>query len=225
MNKSLTINKYLSLPFEVYYSESLPIIEMEFLSLGTPKKISDLKGIDLRRGFASGLTFRCDNNFGSELACCILNAHDYIIPDFLQLQDEENMEITSGEVLKVIIEDGKIQFREASGSNQSDAEFEADKLKPSGIDGFSVFEFDETAPDFIILDADNSRIKINLDGYILDENGDQTTERLCDPDEISDSDELNDCNWNGDLKEAKRNWVKLILEKNFHEDSSLEYVD
>jgi hypothetical protein len=36
---------------------------------------------------------------------------------------------------------------------------------------------------------------------------------------------LTDFNWNGDLEEAKRNWVKLILEKDFPEESHLEYGD
>ena len=97
-------------------------------------------------------------------------------------------------------------------------------MEPCGIDGFHVYEFDETAPEYIILDPDNSRVKVNLNGCILDENGEETGEILFDPIKIEEMVELMEFNWNGLLEEAIKKWVKETLEKDFPQQSHLEFV-
>jgi hypothetical protein len=218
---------YLKLPFEIYYSDSLNFKQMEFVSFDIPKNFSEIKGVDEREGWASGLTFRCNHNSGPELACCILNSHDYIIPEWLELQDEENAEINCQTRLAVSIEDNKIRFQNFSENNQtpgSDEYIDIDNMEPCGIDGFHVYEFDETAPEYIILDPDNSRVKVNLNGCILDENGEETGEILFDPIKIEEMVELMEFNWNGLLEEAIKKWVKETLEKDFPQQSHLEFV-
>jgi hypothetical protein len=69
---------YFKLPFDVYYSDEMPVTYYEFKSDVNPEKFSDVKAAHLEAGWASGVTFRCVENNGPELFCCIMNYHDEV---------------------------------------------------------------------------------------------------------------------------------------------------
>ena len=76
------------------------------------------------------------------------------------------------------------------------------------------------SPDYIILDAGNSRIKIDLEGYALDDDGNRIDGRR-----IVNTEELDDEEYEEyetlELYEAKRDWVKSVFEKDFPRERGL----
>ena len=71
----------------------------------------------------------------------------------------------------------------------------------------------ESCPDYLILDAEDSRVKVNLDGFVLDDEDNPTDKRIFDPDEL-DSDKYDDCT-RQDMWEAKFDWVESTIKKDF----------
>jgi len=213
---------YFKLPFEVHYSDAVNVTMYEFKSDPEQNtgRFSDVKVVHMEQGRTFGLVLSCAQNNGPELYCCITNDHDEICPDWLTYVSENEIDFNYGTDYLVTVEGNEIKF-----VSIDDDEFNEDSIDIDSLDYCCTYAFDayhiaETSPEFIILDAENSRLKVNLEGYILDEDNRVTSERIFD---LSSLDEEEYENYTRlDLWEAKSDWVMSTLEKDFPEDKHLK---
>ena len=222
-NKNTKKPDYFKLPFEVFYSEHVAVTMLEFKSDIAVENFEDVKIVHREQGGSWGSSFYCAENKGPELYCCIHNLHDDVAPEWLNFLDEDNMDMNSGDNFAVKVENGEIVFSELT-EEQEDEESE-EYLDIDNMDyccswTFLVYELGDSSPDYIILDADESRIKVSLDGFVLDEEGNETEERVFNPEEL-DEEEFEDYT-RQDMWEAKFDWVKSILEKDFPKQTNLK---
>jgi hypothetical protein len=214
---------YFKLPFEVYYGEHIPVTSLDFKSDVEVKKFEDVKIVHKEQGGAWDVRFYCEKNNGPELYCCIQNSHDEVDPEWLTLRSEGNVDMNYGCDYGVAVESEEIKFLELTDEQQDpDSEeyldsFEMDLCTNSG---FFVYELGECTPDYLILDADESRIKVSLDGFVLDDEDNETEERIFNPEEL-DEDEFQDYT-RQDMWEAKFDWVKSTLEEDFPKQTNLK---
>jgi hypothetical protein len=158
--KTKTVKDYLRLPFEVHYNY-LSYTSLELLS--EDYKItqpSDFKGIRVEQGNARGVTFYCAENTGAELMCCLTDSHDQTVPVWLSMIDEEDLNINHGQILGVEIDSNGLNLNAA---------------KPDDLEDFvesgyctGLYRLAEESIDYIILDADGDRIKIDESGYAVE---------------------------------------------------------
>lgn len=219
--KKLTTIDYFKLPFEVYYSQYIPVTLMDLKSNIDLKRFEDIKIVHKQQGGSWGASFYCQNNKGPELYCCIGNHHDEVAPEWLQFLDEENVKINYGCIYAVTVDGGEIKFHEPTEEQQDEASEEyLDHYEMDSCSSFFVYELGESSPDYIILDADNSRVKVSLDGFVLDDKENPTKERFFNPDDL-DEDEFEDYS-RQEMWEAKFNWIKSVLEKDFPKQKKLK---
>lgn len=222
--KRLTLEKdYFKLPFEVYYSEGVPVTQTEFKSDITVNAFRDIKMVHEEQGRCWGLSMACSLNNGPELYCCITNSHDEVNPPWLKTIDEESMNFNYGSNLAVKIEDNKIKFVKFTDEerNEDSEEFiEVDNMDYC-CSGFFVYHLDQATPDYLILDAKDSRIKVDLDGYILDDGDKKTKKRVFNPDEL-DNEDFEDY-VGRDFFDARCEWIKEVLEENFPKEKNLVF--
>lgn len=207
---------YLRLPFEVYYSEHIAVTMMELKSDIKVKKFEDIKTVHKEQGGSWGTSFSCADNKGPELYCCINNLHDEVAPDWLQFLEEDNMDMNYGCDYAVVIEGREIKFVELTDEQQdedSDEFLDVDNMEQCCSWTFFVYELGDSTPDYLILDAEDSRLKVSLDGFVLDDEGNQTDDRIFDPDELNE-DEFEDYS-SKEMWEAKSDWVHSIINTDF----------
>ena len=211
--KAITPN-YLKLPLEVYY-QRLGVKIYELMSDVTPKKFSDIKATKMSMEDAFGLRFLCDTNNGGELCCTMQNDHGYAVPNWLSLLNEENADYIWGEVYKVEIRNKKIIF-----TKPSDEWLEMVENYDYTGDAFSAYLFDDNQePDYLILDASGSRIKINVDGYQIDEQGNQVgSKKVLDLDKIAERGDYETT----DLDTLRAEWIAGLVKK-FPNDKGLSF--
>ncbi len=211
---------YFKLPFEVHYSEHVGVNQLEFKSDINPKSFSDIKVVHQEQGGAWGVSFYCGNNTGAELYCCITNGHDEVEPTWLEFLEEENIDFNSGTNYKVVVHKDEIRFEYFS--DEEEDEDSEEYLDVDNMDyccyAFMAYEIEASYPDYFILDADDTRIKVNSDGYVLDEDDEPTEERIFDPDELEERLEYT----TRDMWEAKADWVEAVLKKSFPKQANLK---
>lgn len=221
-NKKLTVVDYFALPFEVYYSEHVPVTMLEFKSDIRVKKFEDVKVVHKEQGGSWGVSFYCAENKGHELYCCINDLHDEVVPEWLDFLDEENMEMNSGENFAVEVVGDEIKFRYLTDEEEdedSEEFLDTDNMDECCSWTFLTYEIGDSSPDYIILDADESRIKVNLDGFVLNEDGEETEERIFNPADLNEDDF--DEYTRLEMWEAKADWVKSVLKKDFPKQMNL----
>ena len=207
---------YFKLPFEVYYSDHVAVTMLDFKSDIKVIKFEDIKAVHKQQGGSWGATFRCGVNKGPELYCCINNSHDEVEPDWLEFLDEENMEMNYGGYYAVEVSGKEIKFLDFSDEQEDEesGEFiDTDSLDVCCSWSFMVYEIGDSSPDYLILDADDSRIKVGLDGFVLDDEDNPTDQRIFNPDDLIDE-KLE----NYGIKEmwqAQVDWVQSVLENDF----------
>ena len=207
---------YLRLPFEVYYSEHIAVTMMELKSDIKVKKFEDIKTVHKEQGGSWGTSFSCADNKGPELYCCINNLHDEVAPDWLQFLEEDNMDMNYGCDYAVVIEGKEIKFVGLTDEQQdedSDEFLDVDNMEQCCSWTFFVYELGDSTPDYLILDAEDSRLKVSLDGFVLDDEGNQTDDRIFDPDELNE-DEFEDYS-SKEMWEAKSDWVHSVINADF----------
>lgn len=211
---------YFKLPFEVYYSDYVGVNQLEFKSDINPKSFKDIKAVHQEQGGAWGVSFYCGKNTGAELYCCITNGHDEVEPTWLEYLEEENIDFNSGTNYKVVIEKDEIKFQ--SLADEEEDEDSEEYLDIDNMDyccyGFMAYEIEVSSPDYLILDADDTRVKVNLDGYVLDEDDEPTEERIFNPDELEERLEYT----TRDMWEAKADWVQAVIEDSFPKEKNLK---
>ena len=221
--KKSTTPDYFKLPFEVYYSDHVGVNQMEFKSDVKCKSFRDVKVVHQEQGGSWGLSLYCPKNNGPELYCCLTNGHDEVQPEWLDYLDEENIDFNSGTNYKVVVEGNEIRFEYLTDDEEdedSEEYLDIDNMDYCCSYTFMTYELGDSCPDYIILEADDTRIKVNLDGYLLDENDDATEEQIIDVEKLIESDELSDYEVD-ELWDAKNKWVESILKKDFPKDTNL----
>jgi hypothetical protein len=214
---------YFKLPFEVHYREAIPVMNYEFKTDIDLKSFKDVKAVHMEQGNCWGASFSCLNNNGSELYCCLTNGHGEVKPPWLQFEGEANIDFNYGCDYAVVIERNQIKFNELT-EEQKDEDSE-EYLNMDNMDyccsyAFHGYVIGEAIPEFIILDSKGSRLKIDLDGYELDEEGKRIESRR-----IINTDDLDDDKYQdfetSEIYDAKFEWVNAVLKKDFKKDIKL----
>jgi hypothetical protein len=209
------IKDYFKLPFEVFYSGPVSVTSFEFKSDNSVKRFKDVKVAHMEQGRSWGVLFSCSNNNGPELYCCLKGLHDEVAPEWLAFESEDDIRMNHGCDYAVKVEGELIRFIEEEDEIEG-----ADEMEHCCVYGFLEYELDSASPDYIVLDADDSRIKIDTEGYVLDEEGNRINgEKLFEPEEL-DEIKFEDFT-RRELWEAKAEWVSYILEKQFPRDKKL----
>ena len=204
---------YLRLPFEVYYSGPISVTSYEFKSDVDTKSFKDIKAVRMEQGKSWGVTFLCESNQGPELYCCLIGGHDEVSPDWLELRSEDNMSMNYGCDYKVVVSGEEILFVEDEVDGIEEMDY-------CGLDGYWHYEIASESPEYFILDALKTRLKVNGDGYPIDDDGNPTgAKRIFNLDEL-DFEDFADYSTN-DIWDAKSAWIEFLLEKNFPKDKSL----
>ena len=215
---------YFKLPFEVHYNDSIEITSFEFMSDISVVRFSDTKVVQKQHGCSINPSFVCKNNSGPELYCCIINGHDQVQPDWLELLAEDDVSINYASNLKVLVIDNRVSFEEFNDEEldeESDSYIDVENMDYCDAASFMAYELELSTPEYIVLDAENSRLKVNLQGYVLDSNGNPTQERIFDPELLSESEELQSYS-SLNMWEGTAAWVKSVLEDNFPHEKNLE---
>jgi len=214
---------YFKLPFEVHYSERLTITEYEFKSDIPVKRFKDVKAVHMKQGRSWGASFVCEKNNGPELYCCLVNGHDEVEPPWLSFCDEDDMDINYGCNYEVVISGDEVRFvelTEEQEDEESDEYLDVESMDYCCSHALSAYHLNDAKPDFIILDAGNSNLKIDLDGYALDEENNRIkSKRIINVPKL-DWEEYADCE-TYELDDAKFDWFKEILKSDFPKDSNL----
>jgi hypothetical protein len=217
---------YFKLPFEVHYHDSIEITSFEFMSDINPEKFADMKIVRIQQGQSLNPSFICKNNSGPELYCCIINGHDQIQPEWLELLNEEDADFNYATNRKVSVTDNKISFEELideERDEESDTYLDVENMDYCDATGFMAYELEISEPEYIVLDAENSRLKVNLQGYVLDSDGNPTEERIFDPELLSESEELQSYS-SLNMWEGTAAWVKSVLDDSFPHEKNLEFA-
>ena len=213
--KSIDAGKpdYLRLPFEVYYAGPVSVTSYEFKSDVEPKSLMDIKAVHKEQGKSRGITFLCSNNKGPQLYCCLTEGHDEVSPSWLELQNEDDVSMNYGCDYKVVINGKEILFVDEEVND-------IDQMDYCGLDGYWHYEIASESPEYFIVDALNTRVKINGDGFPIDDNGMPTgAKQLIDVENL-DAEELEDYS-SDSIWEAKSEWVRTLVEKHFPKDKGV----
>lgn len=216
-------NEYFKLPFEVHYRDKVGVTSFEFMSDIPVEKFCDIKVFRKQEGRSTNPSFMCRINSGPELYCCIINGHDQVQPEWLEIMEEDDIDFNYEVDLKILVNGNKIIFQEIEEDqySKSDGCIDFENLDYCSSYGYMAYELELATPDYIVLDADNSRLKVDLNGYVLDDNEQPTAERIFDPEELYEREDLQGYS-SLNIWEATANWVNLILKESFPDQTHLE---
>jgi hypothetical protein len=208
--KTQAIKDYLRLPFEVHYS-SLSYTSLELLSEEHKiKKPKQFKGIHLEQGNAYGVTFYCEKNSGAELICCLTESHGEACPDWLSMIEEEDMNMNHGEDFGVEVDGEGLNLH-------ATAPDDIDSFEPTGY-STGIYRLEGETFDFIVLDADGDRIKIDEHGDLINENEDDDdnddSQAIIDLESLREDESLTDFSTCSN-SEAQDRWIKKVWEEAF----------
>lgn len=207
---------FFKLPFEIKF-ESLGVTTYELLyngDNGAPKRFADYVAVKKEMGTCDGVIYRCNKNNGGELRACIVNELDEVIPDWLDFEEEEYMDFNYGCYLGTTIDGDLVSYVEGEVEDE-------DELSESG-ECLYVYSLEGCDPEYLILDADDSRIKVSMDGYLLveDEEGfEEEGEQIFSPEDVEEL-EFDDVQTLDEYAKRSR-WIESILEK-FPKDKKLK---
>jgi hypothetical protein len=217
-------DEYFNLPFEVHYHDKVGVTSFEFMSDIPVQKFADIKVLRKQEGRSTNPIFLCRSNSGPELFCCIINGHDQVQPEWLEMSEEDDINFNYEVDLKISVDGNSISFQEIEDEDQDpecDVYIDFEKLDYCSTYSFYAYELEQSTPEYIILDADNSRVKVDLNGYVLDGDGNPTAERIFDPEELYEREDLQ--NYSSlNMQEATENWVKLVIEESFPDEKNLD---
>jgi hypothetical protein len=199
---------YLRLPFELYYSGPLSYTRWELMSdKDKVSKPADIKGLRVEQGSAYGVSFDCEVNTGAELYCCMTGGLEGAVPNWLKPSNLEDLNINHAERHGIRVSSTQLTFCEAD-----DEDFEY--LESIGLD-LDDYRLEEESPDYIILDANGERIKVDSEGYFIDEDGEvDESRRLIDLDLLAEDESLAEVVTLSDC-EAQNAWIKEVWIKLF----------
>lgn len=215
---------YLKLPFEVFYA-SIPVSEFELIGVRGGSGI--FQSLALKRSYGTfySQTLSCETNTGQELLCCLLGQHDEVNPPWLEhvsagASDSGEEEWGLVTFYSGSIKDETIKFKIVEKSKQKTFA----NLPSLDLDTLLLYELSVgTAidPQYYVLDAKRSRLKVNPKGEVLSENGTLIGASLFDPDELWDV--LPDIAPESlDIWEAKNKWIQRVIHPYFPDGAHVE---
>lgn len=152
---------YLNLPFEVHYSRMNTVgFELMHKPGKPPKKIKGYKVIEASSGHVYDVTFRCDDPSSGNLIYIMSGNLDELIPEWLEMiSDDDHLDIKWAHRSKFRIVDNAIELDSTDDGDYDDYDYGE----------LSTFDYATSgvSPDYLIIDADNTRIKIDRHGYKL----------------------------------------------------------
>ncbi len=163
MAKRKSLIDYKKLPFEVHFSQ-IDSIQYEFYydPEKPPKDWTEYNIVELLHVSEFDVTFACNDASGGRLIH-ILGGHlDEYIPDWLTLVQSGSAEPGSGELSYFTFNDDMLKI----GDQVSDSGY--GELEPTG-EGISFYRAKYSQPDYLVLDADGTRLVVDSEGYMLDE--------------------------------------------------------
>ena len=214
--KNSSIPDYFKLPFEVHYSSPVAVTMLDFKSNIEAKKFQDIKIVHEERGYSFVTSFVCCENKGPELYCCLSNLHDDVEPEWLTFLTEDSVHMNSGTDYSVKVKAKEIHFLEFSDAQQdedSDKFIDVENMEDCCSSSFFAYHIGSSKPEYLILDSESTRIKINLNGFVIGANGDITNEQVILIDQLNGENYFDYTTL--DLWEAKFDWVQSIIEKDF----------
>lgn len=156
---------YLNLPFEVHF-ERMNTLGYELMHKPgkPPKKIKDYKVIKVAQGRVFDVTFRCTDPSEGRLIYVMCGNLDEVIPNWLEMiSDDDYLDIKWAQRSKFKIDKyGALKLEADDDSDEDEYEdYESGELSTFNYvaEGFR--------PNYLIVDADGSRLKIDLEGYKL----------------------------------------------------------
>lgn len=150
---------YTKLPFEVHFKR-LGVVSYELIYAGRqPRSPKDYQAITKNEGDVWDVTFRCDDPQGGALIYVLGGRIDEYIPAWLNLVEEGEAEISSCESSKFSVEDSRMKLGHS---------IDAERYEGSGL-GITFYSAHDFQPDYLVLDADGSRLVVDGSGYILAE--------------------------------------------------------
>lgn len=160
---------YFNLPFEVHYGE-IESIEYEPIKPYGKKisKLSNYKAIAVRNNSSTNVFFSCSDPSGGALIYVLNGGLDEYIPDWLYFEGEDERYCSNESRHSFTLKKGKFAI-EFSLGEELDDESVFDYLG----EGIEFYEAYKCQPDFLILDAEGTRIRIDLEGFKIDEEGDR----------------------------------------------------
>ena len=163
MTMARTIKKtdYLNLPFEIHFPRMNTVgFELMHKPGKPPKKIKDYKVIEAQSGHVSDVTFRCEDPSSGKLIYVLKGNLDELIPEWLEMiSDDDNLDIIWARRSKFSIEKSVLELDNNDKGDYDDYDYGDHNTFDYATSGMN--------PDYLIVDADNSRIKIDLQGYKL----------------------------------------------------------
>lgn len=155
---------YLNLPFEIHFARMNTIGYTLMHKPGKPpKKIKDYKVIEATSGRVFDVTFRCQDPSFGKLIYVMEGNLDEIIPDWLEMiSDDDHLDIKWARRSKFRIERNLLELDEDDDGDYEDYDYGEKSSFDYVAEGFE--------PDYLIVDADGSRVKVDLQGYKLSVN-------------------------------------------------------
>jgi hypothetical protein len=152
---------YLNLPFEIHYSRMNTVsFELMYNPDKPPKTIKGYKVIEAQAGRVFDVTFRCGDPSSGKLIYVLKGNLDELIPEWLEkISDDDNLDIKWARRSKFRIEDNVLELDDNDKGEYDDYEY--------GDHNTFDYSTSGSGPDYLIVDADNSRIKIDMQGYKL----------------------------------------------------------
>lgn len=204
---------YLRLPFEVYYSGPISYASLELTAeVDRLKKPKEIKGVHIEEGNAYGLNFYCANNGGGELLCCLTASHDGTVPSWLKFIEVEEVNMNHGYNTGVELTGVELNLN----APESD---ESEYLETTGVEK-GIYRLTSEDVDYIILDADGDRIKIDSYGCLIDEDrddeDDDSTEspQIIDVEKLAEMEDISEYTTKS-YQEAQDEWIAEVWAKYF----------
>ncbi len=175
---------YLNLPFEVHYSSiAITTYELMYDPENPPEWMEDYPAIERSQGTSYDTVFECLDNTHGELKGVLVGGKlEEYIPRWLSLVSEENVNINCAEKLSFSIQNGEMHLGDPVDKS-SNLEHEG------GVETPYFYGNCGSKPIRIVLDSNNTRVSIDLQGYELNEDGERVAEK---PKFDFDSDEMHE---------------------------------
>jgi len=224
----MNLLSFLTLPFEVHYSGAVAITQFEMVSDELPKRFSGIKMVHEQGGYAFGVTFRCTNNHGDELMYCLTNKHGEVAPPWLELVDEDRADFNYGRYHSVAVKNDEIYLEPLAYQE----DIEVDDMESLDLDVLFDYWIGDVLPHHYVLDAEGSRVRVDYEGFVLNDDGSRSEVRLFDTESIHKvwgqwysegivKYELFECE-TVDIFDSQFQWIKRILNTRFPQDSKLQ---
>jgi hypothetical protein len=159
---------YFKLPFEVFFSNiAYTAFDLLYDPDDPPEWMEDYPAIRMREGRSYSALFACDSNRSGELKAVVYGGalEDYV-PKWLSFVMDDDLDINSAQAHAFSIKDGELEF----GKTVDDDELEEEEE----VSFPSFFGGDGSVPKYLVLDSKGERLKVDMQGYPLDETGKRT---------------------------------------------------